>query len=175
MPTAQERPLALRPPPRLPRLPRQKQKHPHKLPHRHEPRLLRNRPCRPLRARPAPPLHPPHRRRRNAPTARKFAALHLSAASRAKITSISRRFPARAQAAASASTIFAPPSKAVPLPEGLHEAHLVFLPLAPRRRARRLLRHLPREVPQHPRFSIPLCRAKKCTSATTKSSPCRSC
>src|ERR1700721_236450 len=167
VPSAQESPLALRPLPRLPRLPRQKQKHPHKLPHRQERRLLRNRPRHLLRARPAPPLHQPHRRRRRGPTARKFAALHLSAASRAKITSISRRFPARAQAAASASTIFAPPSRAVPLPEGLHEAHPVFLPLAPRRRARRLLPHPPQEVPLRPPFSRPLCRAKKCTSATT--------
>src|ERR1700722_2733282 len=158
MPTAQERPLALRPLPRLPRLPRQKQKHPHKLPHRQEQRLLQNRPCRPLRARPAPPLHQPHRRHHSGPTAKKFAALHLSAASRAKITSISRRFPARAPVAASASTISAPPSKAA----GRREVHPAFpqrVPRVPHRRAQRLLHHPPREEQQHPPFSRPPCRA----------------
>src|ERR1700722_3268444 len=169
MPTAQEHPLALRPLPRLPRLSRQKQKHPHKLSHRQERRLLRNRPRHLLRARPAPPLHQPHRRRRIAPTARKFAALHLSGASRAKITSISRRFPARAPVAASASTISAPPSKAA----GRREVHPAFPQRVPHRRAQRLLHHPPREEQQHPPFSRPPCRVKKCTSANTKFNPCR--
>ena len=100
---------------------------------------------------------------------RKFAVLHSSAASRARITLISRRFPAPALVAASANTIFAPPSKAV----ALHEAHLVFQEPPPRRRAQPLLRHLLQVALLHRPFSRRPSRARKCTSATTKSSLCR--
>ena len=89
-----------------------------------------------------------HRRHRSGPTARKFAALHLSGASRAKTTSTSRKSPAPAPVAASASTIFAPPSKAA----ARLEAHPVFRQLPPRQHARPLLRLLPQEAPLHPLF-----------------------
>src|ERR1700720_2186367 len=138
MPTA----LALRPLLRLPRLPQRKQKLRRKPPRRQKSRLRRSRPRHPLRARLAPPRHQPPRRRRNAPTARKFAALHLSAASPARITSISRRFPAPAPVAASASTIFVPPSRAAPLPAARREVHPALPQRVPSRRAHPQLRRL---------------------------------
>jgi len=127
----------------------------------------------------APQQRPNGQKIRSSPLVRRIArennvdlsqipGTHLSAASRARITSISRRFPAPAPVAVSANTIFALLSKAA-----LREAHPVFLPLAPRRRARRLLPHLQREVPRHPPFSRPQCHAKKCTSASMRFSPCR--
>src|ERR1700720_4139321 len=103
---------------RLLRLPLQRPKPRRKALRRQSPRLLRN----PLRRRPparhAPQLHRPrlvHRHRRSGPAAKKFAALRSSAALRAKTTSISRKFPAPAPAAASVSTTSVPPSKAVVL------------------------------------------------------------
>ena len=55
----------------------------------------------------------------------------------------------------------------------LHEAHPVFRQLRPLRHAQPQFRRLPQEVPLHPRSSRRPSRAKKCTSASTKSSPCR--
>ena len=106
---------------------------------------------------------------RSGPTAKKFAALRWSAASRAKTISISHRFPAPAPAAASASRIFSPPSKAAR--SGAASGAASAAGAAPRARrfcsaARRGRRS------RIGAFSKPPCRARKCTSATTKSSRC---
>ena len=53
------------------------------------------------------------------------------------------------------------------------EVHPAFPQRVPLRHAQPQFRRLPQEVPLHPRFSRRPSRAKKCTSASTKSSPCR--
>ncbi len=55
----------------------------------------------------------------------------------------------------------------------LREVHPAFPQPVPPRRALPRLRRLPKEAPLHPPFSKRPSRAKKCTSATTKFSPCR--
>ena len=130
-------------------------------------------PFRPHRRLALPPLAPP--RRRNGPAVKKFVARRSYAASRAKIMWTSRKFPARAPADASASRIFARPSRAARLQERrrvLLHALLQVLPRARLRLAPHPLRHPLLVAPTRPRCSKPPSRAKKCTLAITKFSPC---
>src|SRR5580704_2325417 len=134
-------------------------------------RLLRN---------PLPPHHLRHRSplprrllpRQSPLRATKSAAHHWSAKLLAKIISTSRRCPAPAQAAAFRSPTSSPLSKAALrfLP-ALRNKLRRPLPLSARRRLRhRRLR--PRDPTPAAAFSKTPCRAKKCTSAITKCSPC---